>query len=273
MPLLTSHSHAHARHLMALPILVASAGCAELAFGQSSDGAANAGSGGSSWGLGLGATSRQPAYLGAGRDNKVIPIVSYQSRWLRIAGATAEVRLGDFALTPSQELSPGLKVRYEDSGYEAGDSPYLAGMDQRKSSLWGGLGVDWKTPVAKVGAEWVADLSGNSKGQKLQVRIDRRFQWESLGITPRIQAQWMDAKYVDYYFGVRESEVSTGRPAYVGAAAMAIEAGLRLDYQLTKHNTVFMDLGATALPDEIKKSPIVGRNNTSRVTLGYLYRF
>ena len=119
----------------------------------------------------------------------------------------------------------------------------------------------------------LADLSGNSKGQKLQLQADRRFAWNGFSLTPRVQAQWLGKKYVDYYFGVRAAEATPSRAAYAGQAAMAIEAGLRMDYAVNSNHSVFLDLSATRLPGEIKLSPIVDRSSSSRVAVGYMYRF
>jgi outer membrane protein len=46
-----------------------------------------------------------------------------------------------------------------------------------------------------------------------------------------------------------------------------------MDYMFRPKQTVFVDVSATSLPEEIKSSPIVGRSSVSRVSVGYLYRF
>ena len=158
-------------------------------------------------------------------------------------------------------------------GFDAGDSPRLAGMDERKGGFWGGASATWRNPVAPLTLEWLADLSGHSKGSKLQLQADHRFGFGALSLTLRVQLQWLDRKYVDYYFGVRAHEVTADRAAYAGAAALAVEAGLRVDYALAARHAVFLDLSRTQLPDEIKRSPIVDRQATSRAAFGYLYRF
>ena len=225
------------------------------------------------WGLGLGASSSQLPYAGVERKNRAVPLVFFDNRWLRVAGAGAEFKLGRWAFSPTQELSAGLRLKYEDEGYEAGDSPSLAGMDERKSSAWGGGIVTWRNPIVQLSTEWLADLSSNSKGQKFSVQADHRFGWGSFSLTPRVQVQWLDKKYVDYYYGVRQHEVLPSRAAYVGDAALAVEAGLRLDYAMGASHSFFVDVSGTRLPDEMKQSPIVDRSNTSRVSAGYLYRF
>ncbi|MET0208750.1 MAG: MipA/OmpV family protein, partial [Burkholderiaceae bacterium] len=239
------------------------------AWAQSSNGAAPYGG----WSLGVGAVSSQQPYIGADSKTRVLPLVYFDSRWVRLAGTTADLKLLNHAFTPTQQVAAGLRLRYSGEGYEASDSPALAGMAERKDGFWGGVGATWRNPVAQVSAEWLTDLSGHSKGQKIQLQVDRRFGWNSFGLTPRVQAQWLDKDHVTYYYGVRAEEALPTRAAYAAKSAMTMEAGLRLDYSLATHHTMFLDLSATRLPDEIRDSPIVDRKTMSRVAVGYIYRF
>ncbi|MDR7295538.1 outer membrane protein [Pelomonas aquatica] len=227
----------------------------------------------SRWAVGLGASSRQLAYAGVERKNRALPLLYFENRWLRFAGVGAEIKLLNPGFGEAQRVTGGLRVKYEDEGFEADDAPRLAGMDERKASIWGGATATWHNPVAQLSAEWVADLSGHSKGQKLLLQAERRFGWGSVSLTPRVQLQWLDRKYVDYYFGVRADEATLARPAHAGQAAMALEAGVRVDYALTARHAVFLDVSGTRLPGEITLSPLVDRKTTSRAAIGYLYRF
>ncbi|WOI43612.1 MipA/OmpV family protein [Acidovorax sp. BLS4] len=242
---------------------------------RSTDAASAAGAPGaaSSWGIGIGASAVRRPYAGAESKNIAVPLLFYESRWLRVSGATADVKLLQKEFGPQSSIGLTGRLKYEDGGYEAGDSPRLAGMADRDGSVWGGAAVTWNTGFARVSGEWLSDLSSKSKGQKLQLQVDRRFGFGSFGLTPRVQAQWLDEKYVDYYFGVRANEAQPGRAQYTGKAATTMEVGLRLDYAIRPRQTVFLDVSATSLPDEIKNSPIVGRSSMSRATVGYIHRF
>lgn len=227
----------------------------------------------SRWALGLGGATRQFAYAGMERKTQVLPLLYFENRWVRVAGVNAELKLLRQGFGDAQDVTAGLRLRYDNEGFDAGDSAQLAGMDERKGGFWGGTTATWRNPVVQLSAEWVADLSGHSKGQKLLLQADHRFGWGGFGLTPRVQAQWLDRKYVDYYFGVRDHEVTPGRAAYAGQAALAVETGVRMDYTLTSRHSVFLDLSGTRLPNEIKLSPIVDRKTTTRAAFGYLYRF
>jgi outer membrane protein len=225
------------------------------------------------WGLGLAVNVRQQPYLGADSKTRALPVLYIENAWLRVAGTTADAKLGTWNLGPSHSLSFTGRVRYAGEGYEADDAFVLRGMAERKSGLWGGAAVAWNTPFARLSADWTADLSGHSKGQMLQLQLDRRFGFGQLSLTPRVQAQWLDKKYVDYYYGVRAGEVLPGRPLYTGESATTLQVGMRLDYAIQPRHSVFLDVSATRLPDEIKNSPLVDRSTLSSATVGYLYRF
>jgi len=228
---------------------------------------------GSDLALGLGFASRQRVYTGVKRDNKAIPLVFWDTRWVKVAGTGLEVKLGRADLSADQQLSGGLRLAYQRDGYDAGDSPALAGMEDRKASFWGGVGGTWSNPFAQVSAEWLADLSGHSRGQKLQAEVEHRFGLGRFALTPRLQAQWADSQVVDYYFGVRDAEALPNRPAYSPGAATSVGAGLRVDWLAGAHHALFLDVGATHVAGGISRSPIVDRSDSSQIALGYLYRF
>lgn len=45
------------------------------------------------WGVGLGASIKQKAYAGMGTSTTVIPLLSYENRWIRFAGPLLDVKL------------------------------------------------------------------------------------------------------------------------------------------------------------------------------------
>jgi outer membrane protein len=225
------------------------------------------------WGLGLGVSSSQVPYLGASDESRVVPLLYVENSWLRVVGATADLKLARKEFAPNNVLSLTARIKYDGSGYEASDSPSLAGMDERKGGIWGGATLAWETSIVRFSGELLTDLSDNSQGQRLQLQADRRFGFGNFAVTPRIQAQWLNEKYVNYYYGVRSHEARPGRALYSAESAATMELGVRVDYVLRPKQSVFLDVSATSLPDEIKLSPIVGRSNVSRITVGYLHRF
>jgi outer membrane protein len=241
-----------------------SAAWAPTAFAQ--DTQSKDGSG--QWALGIGAVVLDKPYREFGREVKPLPLVSYENKWI-----SATVPTFDIKAYSTETFSLRLRARWSGDGYEAKDSPVLTGMDERKSSLWAGGAVTWKTDFANLSGEVLADAMGNSKGTRAKLQIDRRFVAGKFGFTPRMSAEWVDAKYVNYYYGVQQSEVQAGRALYEGKATMNTQFGLRMDYSPTRHHSVFVDVGATRFGSSIKDSPLVGKTTGTTLALGYAYRF
>jgi outer membrane protein len=228
----------------------------------------------SSWGLGMGAVSSQQPYTDIDRDSEVIPLIYFENEYVRVFGPTAEIKLPGLDINDAHQLDFSIVGEYDSSGYDDDDARILDGMSDRKGGFWAGVKVEWENDLANVSAQWLADVSGNSKGQRLSLGLERSWNFgEHIMLTPRLTATWQDKKYVDYYFGVRESEARLDRAAYDGKSGINTEFGVRGNYMFDKHHSVFLDVQATSLSDEIKDSPLVDSSSENSVLFGYLYRF
>lgn len=223
---------------------------------------------GGQWALGLSAVVLDKPYRDFDREVLPFPLISYESKWI-----SATVPTFDFKAYSTEPLSLRLRARWSGDGYEAKDSPFLSGMDKRKSSLWGGGALTWKTDFANLSGEVLADAMGNSKGTRAKLQIDRRFAAGKFGFTPRLAAEWVDDKYVNYYYGVQQSEARAGRASYEGKSTTNVQFGLRMDYSPSRHHSMFVDVGATRFGSSIKDSPLVDKTTGTSITLGYAYRF
>ena len=220
------------------------------------------------WGLGLAVSANRKPYRSFDHKAQPLPLVTYENRWISIMGPGV-----DFKLPSAGPVDLRLRSRFGFEGYEAKDSPHLAGMAERKGSLWLGAAATWHTRVVDLSAELLADASGHSKGHQLTLQAERRFQAGAFDITPRLALQRQDRKAVDYYYGVDNREARPGRPAYAGSAAMNLQAGVRVGYTLAPRQWLFVDVSSTRLGSAIKNSPLVERSSQHAVTAGFLYRF
>ena len=221
------------------------------------------------WALGLGVATTQRPY--AGDSNKTIPFpfVSYENDWFKIAGIGADLKLGSVG-----PLTFALRAKYAlADGYKSGDAPILDGMEDRKGSLWLGPAVQWKTDVAKLSFEVLADTLGKSKGLQAKFGAEHDFRLGSVLLTPHAAAEFVDKKYVDYYYGVTAAEATANRPGYEGKSTVNLEAGLRAAFMIDKTSSVFVDGGAKALGKGITDSPLVDRKTTASFAAGYIHRF
>ncbi len=222
----------------------------------------------SAWGLGLAVAADRKPYRDFDDKVRPLPLLIYENRWISIAGPGV-----DFKLPSVGPVGLRLRARYGFDGYEAKDSPWLAGMNERKSSVWLGAAATWNIDIVQLSAELLADASGHSKGRQFALRADRRFQAGAFDITPRVAVQQQDRKYVDYYYGVESSEARLARPAYEGSSAVNLQVGVRVGYALAARQSVFVDVSTTRLGSSIRNSPLVNQSSQPAVAAGYLYRF
>lgn len=225
------------------------------------------------WGIGAGVASTQKPYKDISRDTTPLPLIYFDNDYLHFFATEAEIKLPGLVFSENQQLNFGLIARYDGSGYKSGDADILDGMAKRKGGFWGGAKVEWRHNWATLHADWTHDLSGNSKGQRVNLGVERSWQAGDFSLTPRVVATWHDKKYVDYYYGVRAEESRTWRPAYQGESTVGVAVGLRTGWQPALHHAFMLDLQATRLGSEIKDSPLVDSASENRVFLGYLYRF
>jgi outer membrane protein len=222
----------------------------------------------SEWSLGAGVVTQQKVYRDIDRENYVLPLVSYENKWVSLS-----VPKADFKLYSTESLSLRLRARYDSDGYDPDDSSFLTGMDKRKSSIWVGGALLWKNDIANVSAEVLTDSMGNSNGTRAGLKVDHRFGLGAFGLTPSVGVEWFNDNYVDYYYGVRASEATVVRGVYQGDSTTAVDVGLRLDYSPSVLDTVFLDVSAKRFGSAIEDSPIVEEATQTTVSLGYLYRF
>jgi outer membrane protein len=273
-----STRQASAARLVALAVLIGSAASSATAQQRSSGGPGGpdgpAGPQGPQWSLGIGALSKQEAYKGISRETKAVPLLRFENEYVEFGGLGVELKLPGLRLNENSRVKFGLVGEAELSGYKAKDAPILAGMAERKGGFWVGGKAEWENEFFGLSAEWTADASGNSKGRKFSLGVEKTWQLgQHAMVTPYVKANRLDKKYVDYYYGVRAAEATAGRAAYVGKGGVNVDIGLRALYQFDDHHSMMLDVGVTRLAKPIKASPLVGRSSTSQVILGYMYSF
>lgn len=223
----------------------------------------------SQWSLGAGIGFERSPYRDVGNETSAIPLLGFQNRYVRFFGTTFDAKL------PSAgPVDFSIRARYAlGDGYKSSDSSYLSGMDKREGGLWLGLASTWHSRVADVSLEWMRAV-GKSKGNRIKLAVERSFAATNrIHITPYAGIQWSDSKDVDYYFGVKDSEVTAERARYEGKSSTNINAGIRIDYTLTRHQNLFLDVGVQRWGSGVTDSPLVRRSTSPSLRMGYLYRF
>jgi len=222
------------------------------------------------WSLGLGAISSPKPYRGADAELRVIPFLEATYGRLSFQG----IRVG-YTLVDGEELDLAVRARYRFAGYEADDSPFLAGMADRRGSVDGGLALEWRRGRFGLAASAFADLLGRSDGAELAVDASwaQPLAGRKLLLTPSLGLEWQNAGLVDYYYGVRPEEALPGRPAYEGEAMLTTRASLALLWRAAPRIAVLALVRADRLDDDVRSSPIVEDRRAVFALAGVTYRF
>ncbi|AMV48490.1 MipA/OmpV family protein [Paraburkholderia caribensis] len=218
------------------------------------------------WGLGAAVGIESSPYRGDGSRVAPIPLISLDNKWVHAFGTTVDAKVARWS-----DVTVTLRGKFDVfGGYKASDAPILNGMDDRNGAFWYGPAIAWKTAFGTLSADF---LLGGNKGQVANLGYRKTFVLGQWSIEPHAGIDWQSSKYVDYYYGVRPSEVEAGRPEYSGKAAYNTSIGTQVDYHLTHHQIISFDLDVTRLSAGITDSPIVGRRYIPGVKVGYLYQF
>ena len=221
--------------------------------------------------LGVGAGTERLAYKGAHMRKRAVPLIVYQNEWLAVSLPTADLKLPDFG-----PVSLRLRARFGFDGYKAKDATGLAGMATRRDGLWLGPAAVIEGELGELSLEATRDASGSSggagKGSQWRLQYEYTARLGALSLTPQLGVAGLDRKYVDYYYGVRATEVRPDRAAYTGRATQQLELGLRSSYALSQKSMLFVGLSANRLGSAAADSPLVERRYTGSLFAGWFYR-
>jgi outer membrane protein len=218
------------------------------------------------WGLGGGVGFAESPYRGYGSNVTPLPVFFFDDKWVHALGTTIDVKVGTW-----NHLSVTLRGKYAlGDGYKGSDAPILNGMEKRKGAFWVGPALSWETGFGVATADV---LTGGNKGQQADLGFSKAFDVGGFDIVPHVGLGWTSSKYVDYYYGVRSSEVTADRPFYSGTAAYEESIGTRINYKITRQQSALVDVGVSHLSSGITDSPLVGKKFIPQVRFAYIYQF
>ncbi|GAB2663190.1 MipA/OmpV family protein [Arenimonas aestuarii] len=221
------------------------------------------------WTLGLLAIERDAPYRQLDEDLVVVPLVRFEGERFYLRGLR-----GGVVLAKDGGFEFGAFLQGRGDGYEAADSPFLAGMDDRDFSLDIGLAASWRVKrVGQFEASLATDMLDRSGGQEAALSWTGLVRAGGWRLLPGASLSWQSGDMVDYYYGVRPDEALVGRPAYSPGSALFPEVSLLATRPLGERWELFARVGHTWLPSEVTDSPLVDQDGRTSVILGLGYTF
>lgn len=159
-------------------------------------------------------------------------------------------------------------ILFNDSVFNNDKISELDGLEDRKFALNGGVELLFDGDWGEGEVQFETDLSRRHKGQSLALNYGYTLTGISWEFRPQIGLMWRSGNYVDYYYGVRDSEVTPERPAYTGKPTwdwtFLIEARYRMAKEWYLVGIYYYEKGGAGIVD----SPLLEKNYYSENSIG-----
>lgn len=220
---------------------------------------------------GLGILYKDKPYRGYDSDEKtnLVPVILYEGESFFVRGSS----LG-WKFIANNGLEFAAVGEYLADGYDSSDSDYLRGMSDRDPSFGVGAHVIWNPDALGFKMSAVTDVTDNSDGQQVRGEVFYKYRTGDWMFKPSAGFVWQSDDYNDYYYGVKNSEVRLGRPAYSANDDFNYRLGAVAVYQQKTSPWLFAGgLRYDILGDEITDSPIVSEDEEMTAFIGFAYQF
>ncbi|POT55601.1 MipA/OmpV family protein [Citrobacter amalonaticus] len=221
--------------------------------------------------LGAGAVYNESPYHGYNKNTHAVPLASYESnsfyfRQTTLGYILSKSETNEFSVTASWmplEFDPSDNDDRAMRQLDKRDSTAMAGAAWYHHEKWGSL---------KVSA--AADILNNSNGWVGEISYFRPMLMGKFTLTPSMGVLYYDENFNQYYYGVSGSESRrSGLAGYSPDDSWTPYVGLAAKYPLTDNLVLLASATYSVLPDDIKKSPMVDRDDSFTFLSGVSWRF
>ncbi len=165
-------------------------------------------------------------------------------------------------------LTPGF------GGFDADDSPYFDGMEDRDMAVF--AGIQWGHQISRFYSMSIGistDVTGNADGLRGEIGLNRNWFAGQWVLTGSLGLEWLSSDVVDYYYGVRPNEARPDRSAYTGTDSWNTSLSFMATRPFGKR-AVFMGIvGYGRYGSGISESPLLERDSALFSLVGVGWRF
>ena len=222
--------------------------------------------------IGLGPYFQSQPYTGAKSLILPSPVVFYDNslfyvRWSRFGIYFLGDKQEDFAWGLSLTAQP------RTLGYKPSDAPILQGMDERKSSLEGGVALSAKYKNYYLENMLLHDLLGYYNSWLNRTEVGAEYQVGKLKLYPSFVMVYFSDKFMNYYYGVKHNEVALNRPYYKANGGFEFGVQSYFKYPISGNFSALINLRYDLLPKDAKNSPLTNDNYIYSGLVSVIYTF
>ncbi|MDX1403584.1 MAG: MipA/OmpV family protein [Woeseiaceae bacterium] len=222
--------------------------------------------------LGITISGSQSPYVGGETSAIAYPVLTsfhdsaFTDDWLLI-------REGDIGIryVTENQWEFGIIGRVQTLGLGTSDSPRLIGLDDRKWGLETGPMIGYRGRPVHINVKAYTEIMGHHDGLISQLQFSLPREFERGYLVPGIEFILQGEDYVNYYFGVSETETEPLRPEYRAGAALNTSLIVRWGYEISDKWLLYGNLGLEFLDSEIKDSPIVDKDELWSASISVAY--
>lgn len=222
--------------------------------------------------IGLGPYFQSQPYTGAKALVLPSPVVFYDNSLFYVRWS----RLGVYFLGDKQEdFAWGLSLTAQPRtlGYKPSDAPILNGMDERKSSLEGGVALSVKYKNYYLENMLLHDLLGYHKSWLNRTEVGAKYEVGKFEIYPSVVMLYFSDKFMNYYYGVKQNEATPNRPFYQANGGFEFGVQSYFKYPFAGNFSALINLRYDLLPKEAKNSPLTNDNYIYSGLVSVIYTF
>lgn len=159
-------------------------------------------------------------------------------------------------------------------GYKASDSKYLTGMDTRKNTIEGGLAFSAKYKKSFLEVMLLTDILDRYDSWIVKTELGDEYKLGDFTLYPSVIIIYQSKKFVDYYYGVKESEVATsGYSAYHPNGGFQLGAQTYVDYPINEDFSILLNLRVDKISNDAADSPLVDQDYIYSGLVSLIYTF
>lgn len=222
--------------------------------------------------LGAVASYSPEVYKDTPSNKAVIPMIGYEGEHFFARGLEIGYRL--FPAGTTQNIV--FRLKYDARTLKPSDSsdPQMKLLDERESSVFGGVGYQLITPVGLLEIAGMTDTLGRSHGSYAQASWKLPIMMDGWGIIPTAGYVVDDSKLNNYLYGVSaEESTRSGISQFDAGADGAYYLGVSSYLNVTQNLRLTASVTYRNLEGDIEKSPIIasGINTTTAVGVNYIF--
>ena len=201
---------------------------------------------------GVGLVVRREIYKGFDRRVIPLPTIGYRGEKLTVLAPFVSYDVASFdAIKLSLRAAP----RFQ--GFDDSDSDIFEGMEERRFSMDTGVGLRYAKNNWKMDIGAMFDVLNRSNGYELHSRLGRVFNYGPFFFEPKVTVSYVDAKNVDYYYGVASDEVRSFRSQYSGESTVNTSFDFSVSTPIFFGGFTSVSVGRTWFGSGISGSPLV----------------